>query len=29
MGSRFSIRAAASDFGPFGVLEKIVTWDLY
>lgn len=29
MGSRFSIRAAASDFGPFSVLEKIVTWDLY
>lgn len=28
MGSRFSIRAAASDFGPFSVLEKIVTWDL-
>jgi hypothetical protein len=28
MGSKFSIRAAASDFGPFSVLKKIVTWDL-
>ena len=28
MGSRFSIRAADSNFGPFSVLEKIVTWDL-